>query len=165
MVKTFGPCLFIGFKGERDMYKMTLDDCLCYLTGKVFRQMLSCYNPYIREKGLTVSQLFVLLALYERDGMTPQELSSKLALNSSTLTGILDRLEQKGLVKREMNATDRRSIVIKLTDSAKKIKDELWHIYETVNGYLMSCLSQEELNRLHEIMGKLEKRAHEMHVK
>ena len=64
-----------------------------------------------------------------------------------------------------MNATDRRSIVIKLTDSAKKIKDELWHIYETVNGYLMSCLSQEELNRLHEIMGKLEKRAHEMHVK
>ena len=147
------------------MYKMTLDDCLCYLTGKVFRQMLSCYNPYIREKGLTVSQLFVLLALYERDGMTPQELSSKLALNSSTLTGILDRLEQKGLVKREMNATDRRSIVIKLTDSAKKIKDELWQIYETVNGYLMSCLSQEELNRLHEIMGKLEKRAHEMHVK
>lgn len=147
------------------MYKMTLDDCLCYLTGKVFRQMLSCYNPYIREKRLTVSQLFVLLALYERDGMTPQELSSKLALNSSTLTGILDRLEQKGLVKREMNATDRRSIVIKLTDSAKKIKDELWHIYETVNGYLMSCLSQEELNRLHEIMGKLEKRAHEMHVK
>jgi len=147
------------------MHKMSLDDCLCYITGKTFRKMLSCYNPYIKEKGLTVSQLFVLLALYEKDGMTPQELSSKLALNSSTLTGILDRLEQKGLAIREMNATDRRSIVIKLTDTAKEMKDELWQIYEKVNGYLMSCLSQEELNRLHEIMGKLEERAYEMHAK
>ena len=147
------------------MYKMSLDDCLCYITGKTFRKMLSCYNPYIKKKGLTVSQLFVLLALYERDEMTPQELSSKLALNSSTLTGILDRLEQKGLIKREINSNDRRSIAIKLTNSAKEMKDELWQIYEKVNGYLMSCLSQEELNRLHEIMAKLEKRAYEMQAK
>ena len=147
------------------MGKMTLADCLCYLTGKVFRKMLSCYGPYIKEKNLTVSQLFVLLALYEKDGLSAQELSVKLALNSSTLTGILDRLEYKGFIRRELNANDRRSIVIRLTDKAKEMKQELWDIYEKVNGYLLSSLAQEELKNLHEIMGKLESRADEMHGK
>jgi len=144
------------------MKNMKLADCLCYLTGKVFRNMLSCYSPHIRNYNLTVSQLFLLLALYEKDASTPQELSSKLALNSSTLTGILDRLENKGLITREINANDRRSIIIRLTDKAKELKNELWNIYEDVNGKLRSALSQEEIEELYNIMAKLEVKANEM---
>ena len=147
------------------MKKMMLSDCLCYLTGKVFRNMLACYGPFIKDHNLTVSQLFLLLALYEKDGSTPQELSSRLALNSSTLTGILDRLEKKGLIKRENNVHDRRSIVIKLTDRAKSIKDLLWDIYEKVNGELRSALSQEEIDQLYNIMNKLYLKADEMQNK
>lgn len=147
------------------MDRMRLSDCLCYITGKVFRNMLSCYGPFIKEYNLTVSQLFLLLALYEKDGSIPQELSSRLALNSSTLTGILDRLEAKGLVAREMNANDRRSLIIRLTNRAKKLKDRLWSIYERVNGELMSALSQEEIADLFSIMEKLDAKANEMQKK
>ncbi|RLB08638.1 MAG: hypothetical protein DRG39_08560 [Deltaproteobacteria bacterium] len=144
------------------MKRMTLSDCLCYVTGKTFRNMLSCYGPFIKGYNLTVSQLFLLLALYEKDGSTPQELSSKLALNSSTLTGILDRLENKGLIIRQTNASDRRSTIIRLTQRAKGLKEKLWAIYEEVNGNLCSALSQEEMEALFSIMGKLEARANEM---
>jgi len=144
------------------MKRMTFSECLCYVTGRAFRNMLSCYGPFIKEYNLTVSQLFLLLALYEKDASTPQELSSKLALNSSTLTGILDRLESKGLITREINASDRRSIIIRLTDKAKELKDKLWAVYEKVNGELCSALSQEEIAGLFSIMAKLEARANEM---
>ena len=147
------------------MGKMMLSDCLSYLTGKVFRNMLACYGPFIKDYKITVSQLFLLLALYEKDGATPQELSTKLALNSSTLTGILDRLENKGFIKRENNAHDRRSIIIRLTDRAKSIRDSLWNIYERVNGELRSALSQEEMEQLYSIMKKLDLKADEMQNK
>ena len=147
------------------MKNMKLADCLCYLTGKVFRNMLSCYTPSIKEYNITVSQLFLLLALYEKDGSTPQELSTKLALNSSTLSGILDRLESKGFIKREINTTDRRSIIIRLTDKARDLEDELWSIYEKINGELCSALSQEEIKELYNIMAKLEAKANEMQNK
>ncbi len=147
------------------MGNMRLVDCLCYLTGKVFRNMLACYGPFIKDYNLTVSQLFLLLALYEKDASTPQELSSKLALNSSTLTGILDRLENKGLIKREVNTHDRRSIIITLTNQAKEIKDALWNIYEKVNGELRSALSHEEIEELYKIMTKLDLKADEMQNK
>ena len=144
------------------MPRMSLSDCLCYLTGKTFRKMLSCYMPILKKRDLTVSQLFVLLALYEMGDSTPQELSIKLALNGSTLTGILNRLEDKGLVKRRINASDKRSFVVSLTDKAKRMKDELWGIYEEVNGELRSALSQEEIEVLNRIMGKLGKKAEDM---
>ncbi len=144
------------------MPTMKLADCLCYITGKTFRQMLACYMPLLKERDLTVSQLFVLLALYEMGDSTPQELSIKLALNGSNLTGILNRLEDKGFIERRINESDKRSFVVSLTDKAKKMKDELWSIYEEVNGELRSALSQEEIEELSRIMEKLEKRANEM---
>jgi DNA-binding MarR family transcriptional regulator len=145
------------------MANMSLSDCLCYITGKTFRKMLRCYGPHIKAYKLTVSQLFILLALYEKDEATPNELSGKLALNSSTLTGILDRLEKKGLLKRELNSKDRRSIIVKLTEKAKTLKDGLWEAYETVNGEFLSVLSKEEHKTLLNVLGRLENRSQEMH--
>ncbi len=147
------------------MKRMRLYDCLCYLIGRSFRNMLSCYIPFVRKYDLTVSQLFILLALYENDGVSAQELSSKLALGASTLTGILDRLERKGLIKRQINMNDRRSIIVSLTEKGKGLKDELWKIYEKVNGELRSALSQKEIEDLYRIMEKLYEKANRMQNK
>jgi len=141
------------------MTSMTIANCICYFTGKSFRRMLGCYGPLLTPYGLTVSQLFVLLALYETNGVSPNKLLDKLALSASTLTGILGRLEKRGFLTRELNRNDRRSIVVILTEKAKSLKDELWSIYEKVNGNFRSALSKEELETLEALLERLEAHA------
>jgi DNA-binding MarR family transcriptional regulator len=127
---------------------------------KFFKKLYS-----VQYWGSSLNRIFQdgLRALYEKDEATPNELSGKLALNSSTLTGILDRLEKKGLLKRELNSKDRRSIIVKLTEKAKTLKDGLWKAYETVNGEFLSVLSKEEHKTLLNVLGRLENRSQEMH--
>jgi DNA-binding MarR family transcriptional regulator len=124
--------------------------------------MLGCYGPLLTPYGLTVSQLFVLLTLYETDGVTPNRLLDKLALSASTLTGILGRLEKKGLLTRELNLNDRRSIVVSLTEKAKSLKNELWRLYAKVNDNLQSALSKEELEILENLLERLGAHARKM---
>ena len=69
--------------------------------------------------GVTVPQLLCLRALSEQSSATPGSVAKSVNLNSSTVTGILDRLEKRGLVRRERTATDRRVITLVLTESGR----------------------------------------------
>jgi DNA-binding MarR family transcriptional regulator len=70
--------------------------------------------------GLTAAQLGVISQLAARDSMTLTELSRELALGHSTLSGIVDRLEARGIVQRAPSAEDRRYTRISLTDEARR---------------------------------------------
>jgi DNA-binding MarR family transcriptional regulator len=66
---------------------------------------------------ISIPQLFCLYALLENGPLPPSQIARHIMTNSSTVTGIIDRLEQKDLVKRSRNSTDRRVITISLTDT------------------------------------------------
>jgi DNA-binding MarR family transcriptional regulator len=69
----------------------------------------------IREQGLTPPQFDIIATLGNTPGMSGRELGEKTLMTKGTLTGVLDRLEAKGLVMRTMNASDRRCMIVKLT--------------------------------------------------
>ena len=144
------------------MPSITIADCICYFTGKSFRHMLGCYGPPLAPYDLTVSQLFVLLTLYETDDVTPNKLLDQLALSASTLTGILGRLEKRGLLTRNVNLNDRRSIVVSLTEKAKSLKNELRSVYAKVNDNFRSALSKEECETLEALLDRLGAHARKM---
>src|SRR3989442_13232429 len=70
---------------------------------------------HIRSLGLTPSQFDVIATLGETEGMTCKELSEKTLVTKGTLTGVLDRLEKKGLIERVPSREDRRGTLIPLT--------------------------------------------------
>jgi DNA-binding MarR family transcriptional regulator len=79
------------------------------------------YTKELNKKySITSAQLNCLLALYENGPLPPSQIARHMMVNSSTVTGVIDRLEQKSLVRRQRNSPDRRIINIQLTTNGKK---------------------------------------------
>jgi DNA-binding MarR family transcriptional regulator len=80
------------------------------------------YNKELNKKyQVSAPQLASLLALFENGPMPPSQIAKYIMVNSSTVTGIIDRLEQKGLVERSRISLDRRVITIALTEKGQEL--------------------------------------------
>ncbi|MGM0427656.1 MAG: MarR family winged helix-turn-helix transcriptional regulator [Thermodesulfobacteriota bacterium] len=75
----------------------------------------------IRKHHLSASQLHCILVLHERGPISPSQIAKHIMVNSSTVTGVIDRLENKGFLQRIRNSKDRRVITITLTEAGKKL--------------------------------------------
>src|SRR3954467_6627822 len=76
-------------------------------------------GSHVRTLGLTPPQFDVIATLGNTQGMSFKELGQKTLITKGTLTGVVDRLEAKGLVKRVALLEDRRSTVVKLTEQGE----------------------------------------------
>jgi len=82
------------------------------------------YTKELNKKYLvTAAQLNCLLALYENGPLPASQIAKLIMVKSSTVTGIVDRLELKGLVTRVRNSPDRRVINIELTEAGRKLAE------------------------------------------
>jgi DNA-binding MarR family transcriptional regulator len=88
---------------------------LSQLMGRKFQERL---EPY----GLTPFHWVVLCCLWEEDGLPTSTLGEKLQQVGGTLTGVLDRMEQRGVVRRERDARDRRIWRIWLTEAGRELQ-------------------------------------------
>ncbi|MBC3921091.1 MarR family transcriptional regulator [Undibacterium sp. CY18W] len=80
----------------------------------------------VRKLGFTHSQFDIIATLGNTPGMTCKELGEKTLITKGTLTGVLDRLEQKGLVQRERGNDDRRQLFVKLTPCGEATFDDVF---------------------------------------
>lgn len=91
------------------------------------RRLIQARELYTKELNkkysVTDAQLNCLLALHEHGPLSLSHIGRVIMVKSSTVTGIIDRLEQKGLVIRLRNSADRRVITIQLTAAGKKLAD------------------------------------------
>ena len=90
-----------------------------FLLNDVARLMRTAYDRRIRKLGLTRAQWWVLTHLYRGDGISQTELAETLEIEKPTLGRLLDRLEAKGWVRREHDASDRRVWRVHLTDEVE----------------------------------------------
>lgn len=95
-------------------------------------RLVRCYNLALRELSgklradCTIPQFDVLAQIRRSpEGLTFSALSEKLLVTAGNLTGIVDRLEKRGLARREVNPKDRRQTYIKLTPAGEKYCDEI----------------------------------------
>ncbi len=91
------------------------------------RRLMQAGELYTKELNkkyqISAPQLNCLVTLYENGPLPPSRIANHIMVKSSTITGIVDRLEQKGLVARFRNSPDRRVITIELTDAGKKLAE------------------------------------------
>ncbi|MDU7587541.1 MAG: MarR family transcriptional regulator [Acidovorax sp.] len=103
--------------------ELLLDNQLCFALYSASLAMTKLYKPLLDALGLTYPQYLVMLALWERDGLTVSELGERLFLDSGTLTPLLKRLEAAGLLVRLRDVQDERRVRITLTGQGRALRD------------------------------------------
>lgn len=103
---------------------LRLDVQLCFALYNASRAVIRAYGPLLEPLGLTYPQYLVLLSLWEEDGVPVKRLGECLALDSATLTPLLKRLEQRGVVERRRDEEDERVVRIHLTESGKALRSK-----------------------------------------
>ena len=111
-----------GDRAVRD--PLRLDDQLCFALYSASRAVTRAYAPLLQPLGLTYPQYLVLLVLWERDGASVKQLGERLALDSGTLTPLLQRLESQGLVERRRGDDDERVVRIHLTAAGRALRSK-----------------------------------------
>ncbi|MCL6741147.1 MarR family transcriptional regulator [Sphingomonas sp. RB56-2] len=101
---------------------LTLDEHLCFSLYGASIAVNRIYKPVLDRLGLTYPQYLVLTALSEEDGQTVSGIADRLALESSTVTPLVKRLEAAKLVTRTRNPRDERQVNVALTDKGKKLR-------------------------------------------
>jgi len=123
---------------------MKTEDCIFFQLAKASQTGTRFFYSRVVEFGITAVQSMTLNCLYEQDNIPSSHLGGRVQLDSATLTGILDRLEGSGLLYREKNPDDRRSVLICLTDKGREISEKLQAIVEQANKEYLSNLTNEE---------------------
>ncbi len=94
---------------------LSLDHQLCVALYKASRAVNSCYRPLLDDLDLTYSQYTVLLVLWESPSTTLGDLARLLHLDSGTLSPLLKRMEQNGVLTRTRSIDDERVLLVDLT--------------------------------------------------
>ncbi|RWN54892.1 MarR family transcriptional regulator [Mesorhizobium sp.] len=101
---------------------LPLDDQLCYAIYSAGMAIQRVYKPLLDDLGLTYPQYLVLNVLWREDKLTVGSIAERLALESSTLTPLLKRLEAAGLLRRTRNPANERQVVVALTDKGRELR-------------------------------------------
>ncbi len=116
-------------------------------------------NRWLREKRITFTQFRALLLLSEEEGQTLSQLSRRLSRTRCAVTGLVDRLEEKGLVRRKRSRRDRRQIHVTLTEKGRELAAELREKVapemSKLAEKLMGALTETEAAALVSSLGKL----------
>ena len=102
---------------------LSLDNQLCFSLYAAAHAIKKAYRPLLDELGLTYPQYLVLIVLWKTDGLKVSDIGSRLSLDSGTLTPVLKRLENAGLVTRARRAHDEREVEISLTEAGRALRE------------------------------------------
>ena len=125
---------------ENEYNPLLLKNQLCFPLYAAARQVTGLYTPLLKPLGLTYTQYLVFLVLWEEDGLKVGDLGGRLLLDSGTLTPLLKKLEEKGLLTRRRCEEDERVVRVFLTDEGRALRAKALTIPASVG----SCVSLSE---------------------
>ncbi|HEY9644274.1 MAG TPA: MarR family transcriptional regulator [Coleofasciculaceae cyanobacterium] len=129
---------------------------------KTMRELARTYGAFaaysenhVRQLGLTPCQFDVIATLGNTAGMSMRELAEKTLVTKGTLTGIIDRLEDKELVRREVPEDNRRSFIIVLTPKGEEVFEEVFPVHIDYLKERFDRLDSRDLEELRLLLKKL----------
>ncbi len=121
-----------------------------HLSGRIFSKKLQ-----ENEIDIGPGQGRVVFSLWQEDAVPISDLVERTALGKSTLTDSLDRLEEAGLVLRVQHPTDRRSVLIHLTEKAQKMQEKYNKVSEEMTAVFYKGFTQEEVGQFERYLKRL----------
>lgn len=134
---------------------LRLDLQICFALYGASHAFNRAYKPLLEPLGLTYPQYLVLMALWEKETATVKVLGEMLGLDSGTLSPLLKRLEQAGLITRKRGTLDERQVMIALTPDGAEMKAKAADVMRAI-GEATGC-SLDELGKLRDQLNALRK--------
>lgn len=131
------------------------------LMGMLNRALRRNYDRQLKDYGLTPCQFEVLMILCEEDGILLSELGRRVSRDGPTITGVIDRMEKKMLVKRKRDSHDRRVVKVILTPKGKGMEEQLSLTKKQILEKITKDLSARELTLLDTVLVKMMKNVEE----
>ncbi|WP_421383456.1 MarR family winged helix-turn-helix transcriptional regulator [Bacillus salacetis] len=119
-------------ENNNDFEHLKLENQLCFLLYAASREMTKQYKTLLENLNVTYPQYLVLLLLWEHERLTVKGMGEMLFLDSGTLTPMLKRMEEQGLIVRERSSEDQRSVFVTLTENGQSLKQKAADIPERV---------------------------------
>ncbi|MBQ4322228.1 MAG: MarR family transcriptional regulator [Oscillospiraceae bacterium] len=138
---------------------LKIENQLCFPMYACSREIIKLYKPWLDKMDLTYTQYITMLVLWEDHTLTVKSLGEKLYLDSGTLTPLLKKLEQKGLVSRKRSVEDERNLLVSLTKEGEALRETAL----SMSGEMQSCagITDEEQKVLSGMLMKLLRRTEE----
>ena len=112
-----------------------LEQQLCFSVYSAAHAFTAAYKPLLEPFGLTYPQYLVMLALWQKDGVSVKEIGARLHLDSGTLTPLLKRLQASGYVRRGRDPADERQLRVELTEEGQQLR---WKVAEVRKSLVCS---------------------------
>ncbi len=132
---------------------LKLENQLCFPLYAAAKEVVRKYKPFLDEIGLTYTQYIVMMVLWEERSAGIKQLGTRLYLDSGTLTPLLKKLENAGLVERRREEQDERNVKVSLTEKGLALRERAVNIPTRV-GRCITLLPEEAMT-LYNLLYKL----------
>lgn len=129
---------------------------------RTLRSLAECYQAFesysgshVRSLGLTPAQFDIVATLGNTPGMTCRELGEKTLITKGTLTGVLDRMESRGIVRRGPSDADRRQVFVSLTPAGTRMFGRVFPEHAAYVKKAFTMLSPGELEQASDLLQRL----------
>lgn len=129
---------------------LQLDNQLCFALYSTSLLMTKVYKPLLQTLGLTYPQYLAMMVLWEQDGLTVGDVSTRLLTDPGSLTPLLKRLEGEGLISRTRSKDDERVVLLHLTGQGRALQQKAL----SVPGCILSA-SGLEIEQLQALQAEL----------
>jgi DNA-binding MarR family transcriptional regulator len=132
------------------------DNCCVDEVGEMVQKLVRVFQLFERDQikvhGFTSSQCYTLIEILKAVSLTMNELSEKMNLDTSTMTRVIDKLVRDGFVERDRYESDRRVVVVKLTDKGYEAATRL---HTSVNEYYKKIISSIPIGQTEDILDSI----------
>lgn len=143
--------------------KITFDDYLSILIHQTDLTLTSYIKAKLEPLNVAPEQNLILMLLWEKDGLSQNEIAKGLNKDKTNIARMLSNLEKKGLISRHINKIDGRSFNVYLTERGKELSEQVYPIIEEFNRIVCSGITREELQTINEVLWKI-RRSVEMNL-
>lgn len=136
--------------------QLKLENQLCFPVYAASRLITREYQPFLEKLEITYPQYLVLMVLWENDCLPVNDVAKKLILNTNTITPLLKRMEQQGLINRKRSEKDERKVLVQLTEKGSNLQEEAAKIPEELVNHLSAGeINLEDLAKLKESLNAI----------
>ena len=128
----------------------------------LLRQLNLFFSHELSEVEITASELMYLSQLYTRDGLTQDEMATKISVDKAATTRTIQGMEKKGLIVRDSNEKDHRSKCVYLTDKAKQMEGHIRELQKKWSDYITQDMTVSEAELFAKQLKQMSVRAREI---
>jgi DNA-binding MarR family transcriptional regulator len=132
---------------------LKLEHQLCFPLYASSKELIKRYKPLLDELDLTYTQYIAMMILWEKKSVNVNELGRFLFLDSGTLTPMLKKMEQKGLLRRTRQGADERKVLISITEAGENLKERAKRVPQKIAACVN--LTPDEADTLYKLLYKL----------